>query len=92
MKDKYSHQSFEIIAINLDEDQSQAKAFLNSQNINFIVAYDPTASVAEKYQIEGMPSSYLIDANGKLRVRYTGFWNRSKDEKEKMIEKLLSEF
>lgn len=91
MKSKYADQSFEIIAINLDDDKTLAQAFLNTQKINFQIAYDPDQVVAKRYAVDGMPSSYLIDSNGKLRVRYTGFWNRSKDDKEKAIVKLLDE-
>ncbi len=91
MKEKYADRSLEIIAINLDENRTQAEDFLNSQSINFQIAYDPEEEVARRYGVDGMPSSYLIDHKGKLRVRYTGFWNRSKDDKEKAIIKLLDE-
>jgi len=89
MKQKYKHLPFEIIAINLDKDKKLADAFIASQNINFPIAFDPSATVANQYQIEGMPSSYLIDPSGNLRIRYTGFWNKSKDDKEKLISNLL---
>jgi len=89
MKDKFKHQPFEIIAINLDKDRKLADEFIASQKINFPIAFDPQAVVAGQYNIEGMPSSYLVDPEGKLRLRYTGFWNKSKNEKEKVIYNLL---
>ena len=92
MKEKFKNKPFEIIAINLDKDKKLADEFIASQNINFPIAFDPQAEVAEKYFIEGMPSSYLIDPQGNLRIRYTGFWNKSKDEKEKAISQLLKDF
>ena len=89
MKEKFKHQPFEIIAINLDKDKKLADEFIVSQKINFPIAFDPQAIVADKYNIEGMPSSYLVDPQGNLRIRYTGFWNKSKNEKEKVINNLL---
>jgi len=89
MKEKFKNQPFEIIAINLDKDKALADKFIASQNINFPIAFDPQATVAEQYNIEGMPSSYLIDQQGNLRIRYTGFWNKSKNEKEQTISQLL---
>ncbi|MCW9048530.1 MAG: TlpA family protein disulfide reductase [Gammaproteobacteria bacterium] len=89
MKEKFKNQDFEIVAINLDKDKTLADEFIASQNINFPIAFDPQAAVAEQYNIEGMPSSYLIDQHGNLRIRYTGFWNKSKNEKELTINKLL---
>jgi len=90
MKQKFKDRPFEIIAINLDKDKALADEFIRSQAINFPVAFDPRAKVAEQYNVEGMPSSYLIDTRGHLRIRYTGFWNKSKDDKEKTIKKLLN--
>jgi thiol-disulfide isomerase/thioredoxin len=89
IKEKFKDKPFEIIAINLDKDKALADQFIKSQAINFPVAFDPEAKIAEKYAVEGMPSSYLIDAKGHMRIRYTGFWNKSKNEKEKAINNLL---
>jgi len=76
MKEKFKDMPFEI-------------QFIKSQAINFPVAFDPEAKVAEMYGVEGMPSSYLVDPQGRLRIRYTGFWNKSKNEKEAAIKDLL---
>ncbi len=89
MKKKFRDLPFEVIAINLDKDRALAEEFIASQAINFPVAFDPQAKTAERYGVEGMPSSYLIDPQGHLRIRYTGFWNRSKNKKEQTINKLL---
>lgn len=91
MKKKFKHLPFEIVAINLDKDKKLADAFIASLQINFPVVFDPNATVANLYEIEGMPSSYLIDPNGHLRIRYTGFWNKSKNDKEKLISHLLQQ-
>lgn len=91
MKEKFKNRPFEIVAINLDDDKQRANEFLASQPINFVVAFDPEASIAKRFNVDGMPSSYLIDDKGNLRGRYTGFWNKSRDEKEQAIEKLLNE-
>lgn len=92
MKEKFKNQPFEIIAINLDKDKKLADEFIASQNINFTIAFDPQAKIAEKYNVEGMPSSFLIDPQGNLRIRYTGFWNKSKNEKEDTISQLLKKY
>lgn len=91
IKEKFKNEPFEIIAINLDEDKALANEFIKSQAINFPIAFDPKANTAKDYGIEGMPSSYLVDAQGRLRIRYTGFWNKSKNEKEQTIKSLLQQ-
>ncbi len=91
IKEKFKDLPFEIIAINLDKNKALADKFIRSQKVNFPIAYDPQAQVAETYNMEGMPSSYIIDAQGRLRIRYTGFWNKSKNKKEHAIKKLLTQ-
>jgi len=91
MKEKFKDMPFEIVAINLDKDKTLADEFIKSQTINFPIAFDPAANVAEQYGVEGMPSSYLVDSDGRLRIRYTGFWNKSKNEKERAIKHLLQQ-
>ena len=92
MKEKFSQMNFEIIAINLDTNKTLADEFIATQKINFPVAFDPQAKTAGVYGVEGMPSSFLIDPQGNLRLRFTGFWNKSKNEKEKIIHDLLTQF
>ena len=92
IKEKFKDENFEIIAINLDTNKTLAEDFLKSQSINFPVAFDPQAKTAKSFGVEGMPSSFLIDPEGKLRLRYTGFWNKSKNEKEKIIHELLKQY
>ncbi len=89
MKKKFKDMPFEIVAINLDTNKALADQFIKSQSINFPVAFDPEANIAKKYEVKGMPSSFLVDAQGHLRIRYTGFWNKSKNEKEAAIKDLL---
>lgn len=91
MKEKFKKHPFEIISINLDIDKSLADKFISTQDINFPIAFDPDAKVANEYGIEGMPSSYLIDDKGQLRLRYIGFWNKSRKDNEKIIHDLLEE-
>jgi len=92
IKNKYKDQPFEIIAINLDKDRQLAEKFISSQAINFPVAFDPEATIAHSFAVEGMPSSYLIDPKGNLLIRYTGFWNNRKDEKALKIDELINKF
>jgi len=92
MKNKFRDMPFEIIAINLDKNKALADEFIASQQINFPVAFDPDANIAEQYGVEGMPSSFLIDPDGYLRIQYTGFWNKSSNEKEHNIHHLLKKF
>lgn len=73
MQDKYGDKGLEIVAINLDEEKALAMAFLSENKATFNVLFDPAGVTPELYGVMGMPSSYLIDRNGKLLSSSIGF-------------------
>jgi thiol-disulfide isomerase/thioredoxin len=70
---------FEIIAVNLDEERDDAVKFLAVHPVTFPIALDPAGTVPPTFGVVGMPSSYLIDREGVVRLRYQGF--KAKDLK-----------
>jgi peroxiredoxin len=64
---------FEILAISIDEDTRDATAFAAAQKLNFPVLLDPKQRVANAYQVEGIPTIYVIDKNGKIIYGRQGF-------------------
>lgn len=69
-----------IAAINLDEKRADADLFLADFDVEFDVYYDPSARIAEAYDLKGMPMSYLFGRNGEQLGHHVGF--RKKDEKK----------
>lgn len=67
-----------IAAINLDKNRSDADKFLEDMEVTFAIHYDPEGTLAEAFEVKGMPSSYLFDGNGQLVGSHVGF--RKKDE------------
>ncbi len=89
MQEKYRDRGLRIIAVNLDENSADADAFLQKFPVSFTVIRDPEGKLAEKYQVEGMPTALLFDAGGKLVGRHIGFRNGEKTAYEEAIVKLL---
>lgn len=89
MHERYASKGLKIIAINLDADKSKAQEFLNQVPADFIIAYDPEGTTAEKYDLSVMPSSYLINGKGEIVVAHRGFKGQDKSEIEEKIRGLL---
>ncbi len=68
---------FEVIAINLDSNPEDGKHFLEKYPVEYPVLTDTTGETPQKYQLTGMPTSYLIDQKGNLKGSHQGF--RSSD-------------
>lgn len=70
---QYGDQGFEVIAINLDEQEADAHEFLDKYPVSFPIAWDPEGKVAGEYKLKGMPSAYLLDRDGKVHHVVVGF-------------------
>jgi peroxiredoxin len=89
MQNLYGDEGFKVIAINLDESRAKANTFLKQIPANFDVAFDPEGNTAEAYRVKAMPSSYLIDKNGKLVHANLGFRGNDEDTLELKIRNLI---
>lgn len=84
MAEKYGD-SLVITAINVDRKRSDADQFLEQFNVNFDIIYDPQGSLAESFDVKGMPTSYLYDRDGHLVGTHIGFKQKDIDKLEAAI-------
>jgi thiol-disulfide isomerase/thioredoxin len=91
MAARYQKLGFEVVAINLDQEQDEANEFLAKIPARFTVAFDPSGKTAEQFQVQGMPSSYLIDRKGNVRATHMGFRENDRAKLEQAVTKLLQE-
>jgi thiol-disulfide isomerase/thioredoxin len=89
MHAKYADDGLKIIAVSLDAEKSMVKKFVKKFPADFLIAYDPKGTSAEKYDVKGMPSSYLIDRKGNLVETHIGFRNSDREPLEKKIKAVL---
>lgn len=89
MQSLYGKEGFTVIAINLDESRDKANKFLDQIPAGFDVAFDPRGDTAESYQVKAMPSSYIIDKNGKVVHANLGFRGNDEEKLEEKIRNLI---
>ncbi len=80
-----------IITVNLDKDHKAAEKFLNDMKTSLPVVFDSTGVLAEQYNLEVMPTSFVYGRDGKLRQRHEGFKADKTTEMDLLIEDLLKE-
>jgi thiol-disulfide isomerase/thioredoxin len=80
-----------VIAVNVDTEPRLAAEFLAETAVDFKVAYDPAGKLAERWNLEGMPTTVLIGRDGEPRSQRVGF--RRADEKavREAVLRLLAE-
>lgn len=86
---KYAARGLRIVAVNVDAKQSDAQKFLTDIPAQFAVAFDPKGQLPAAYGIKGMPTSYLIGADGKIFAVHQGFHAADRAELEAHVEAAL---
>ena len=86
---RYPADRFTVITINLDAESEEMHRFLERIGADFDIYHDPSGAIAEQFALEGMPTSYLIDASGNVVSKHIGFYTYKTDEYEREIEELL---
>ena len=79
----------EVVAVNLDEDKQLALDFLEKKPVRFLIAQDTQQSCPTQFSVQGMPSTFLIDKQGKLVKAHVGYKPSDAESLRKEIESLL---
>ncbi len=91
LRNEHVKNGFEIIAINVDENSEEAKQFLASNAVDYVTAFDPKGDCPAKFDVQAMPSTYLVDKTGKIRKIHLGFRDEDKDMISAQVSALLAE-
>jgi peroxiredoxin len=88
---RYRGAAVEFLAVNVDRDFGKASAFLASHlpSPTVTLLRDPSGELLSRFGAPAMPSLYLIDASGVVRMVGGGFTEKSVDEMEAMLQRLL---
>lgn len=86
---KLKAQGFEVVAINLDEDKTNAEKFLQEVPVDFTVLRDAKGELADQYVVDSMPTSFILDKNGVVQKIHHGFVSDDIKEIETKVLELL---
>ncbi len=62
-----------ILAINLDENREDATGFLAKHPVSYTVLWDPMGKTPAEWNVKAMPSSFLLNPEGRLIEAWAGF-------------------
>jgi thiol-disulfide isomerase/thioredoxin len=88
----YASRGLKVYALNVDEDTRAIPPFLEEAKVTLPVLLDANAEVAEKVlRVRGMPTTVLLDRQGKVRYVHEGFSEEFLAKYQAEIEELLAE-
>jgi len=88
---KYRAAGFVLLGVNVDDDRRNAAGLATKLGLNFPVLFDSDQRVSRLYDLNTMPSSVLIDRDGRVRKIYLGYKDGYEDDYEQHIAELLKE-
>lgn len=77
----HKDEGFVIISIDAGESKQAVQAFAEQYKMTFPVWLDPGAAAMDAFKNQSLPSSYVIDRSGTVRVMWVGEINREMLEK-----------
>jgi len=82
---------FEVLAINVDEDEDDASEFLSEVPVTYPIVRDAEGETPQAYGVMGMPTGYLVDRSGIVRDIHQGYRKSDGDKLRGAIQTLLGE-
>ncbi len=64
---KYKPMGFTLVAINVESEKSDAEKFLSKTPASFPILFDPDNKVSSQYGVSAMPTTILVDRQGRVR-------------------------
>ncbi len=88
--ERYRAEGFEILAVAGDRrGRKNVAPFIAEHGFEYPVLLDPDGEVRNRYEVVGLPMSYLIGRDGKISGRVVGVIDWTSPDAHEMIEMLL---
>lgn len=89
--EKYHAAGFQLLGVNVDEDVHNATGVSSKLGLHFPVLLDTEKKVSRLYDLNTMPSTVLIDRDGRVRYIHRGYRDGYERTYEEQIRELLRE-
>jgi len=89
--EKYRASGFVLLGVNVDDDKRNAVDVAAKLGLKFPVLLDTDKKVSRLYELSTMPSTVLIDRDGRVRAIHRGYQSGVEDQYDKQIRDLLKE-
>jgi len=91
LQQAYGARGLRVYAINMDEDPRQIAPFLQQVKVSLPILLEQDGRVEQSLGVRLMPTTFLLDRQGRLRHRHEGFSEELVTKYQGEIEELLAE-
>jgi peroxiredoxin len=91
MYQKYSPLGFTLLGVNVEQDTKDAQRMLKDTPVTFPILFDAQNEVSKLYDVTAMPSTVLVDRDGRVRYVHKGYQPGHENEYQTQIRALVRE-
>src|SRR5215470_744860 len=91
MYQKYAPLGFTLLGVNVEQDSTDAERLLKDTPVTFPILFDAQNEVSKLYDVTAMPSTVLVDRDGKVRYVHKGYQPGYETEYQTQIRALVKE-
>ncbi len=90
---EYSDSGFTVLAINQDSPRSLSKvrSFVRSKRYSFLVVKDPNKQIAQKMNVQVLPTTFLVNSTGQVVWQHIGYLPGDERDMEQEILKIIKQ-
>lgn len=88
--ERLSGEGLSMVAVT-DEDPQTVSQFLKGSPYPFTVLLDPSGTLTKRFDIDGIPTTFVIDREGRLALRKVGSYDWGSADSVRLFRQLLSQ-
>jgi thiol-disulfide isomerase/thioredoxin len=90
LQQRFKNDGLMILSVDIMEDNEEVQEFLTNNKLTFAAALDTNGRVSDDYNIRAIPTTYIIDRDGKIIISAVGGRNWNTPAMITAFETLLS--
>jgi thiol-disulfide isomerase/thioredoxin len=91
MASVHGDEGLRIVTVDVDRNPDLGRRFAAALEVDLPIIEDPDGKLAERFALEAMPTAFIFDRSGTLRLRHEGFRPADTETLETLLAELLAE-
>ena len=84
-----SNKDFVVLAVSQDTDGGTVRPFIEQHHLQFTVLLDPRNEVGERYDVNGIPETFIIGRDGRIVAHHVGPYDWSNADIRDALQELI---
>ena len=89
LRERLAGQPFDVLAVNYGESATRISDFLTRERLDLTVLLDPNQEAARTWRVRVLPGSFLVGADGRVRLSVIGEIDWASEDAVKTVRALL---